>query len=438
MEDVSVQFKGEVVRIRRQLGRADIEGLARRAGVLVRRWRKVSPEQLLLALLAGALSGALTCQSIATAVRLLTGAAYSRQSVHKRLSSPMCRFLSVLLGSVFSREVDTAVFAGAVGRVLVHDSTSVSLPQRYADIYRGSGNQCRQQISTLKFQVICDLLTDRVCDLSISGFVRNDQSAAADVLAVAHKGDLVLRDLGYFVLSTFRSMDNAGIFYLSRWRYGVAVFDAASAQRVDLAQLLKRQGRLDMRCLLGADQRLPARIIALPVSEAVAAERRRKAKNNRNQACNPNADSLFLKGYTIFVTNLPEDSFSAEKIEQIYALRWRIETIFKAWKSHIGLNDLQTGTLQMLQISVMTKLIYCALTNATCQMLDTRTAGSGRQASLLRVARIIKDCGWLIAAMILQVSPHRLLSHILFSHAFYEKRKDRKNMKQKIYQTLLG
>ena len=51
----------------------------------------------------------------------------------------------------------------------------------------------------------------------------------------------------------------------------------------------------------------------------------------------PSAAVLELMGWTIFLTNLgPEVSFSA--LLETYELRWRIEVIFKAWKSPMSSN----------------------------------------------------------------------------------------------------
>jgi hypothetical protein len=66
--------------------------------------------------------------------------------------------------------------------------------------FPGAANQGNKKQATLKIQVIYDLLSETFAHFSLSGFTRTDQAASADVLTVAQAGDLVLRDLGYFVL----------------------------------------------------------------------------------------------------------------------------------------------------------------------------------------------------------------------------------------------
>ncbi len=82
---------------------------------------------------------------------------------------------------------------------MVQDSTSEGLPKHLAALFPGAGNQHGQDYATLKIQWISDLKNSAVEHVSISGFTRNDQAASPDILDVARPGDLVLRDLGYFV-----------------------------------------------------------------------------------------------------------------------------------------------------------------------------------------------------------------------------------------------
>jgi hypothetical protein len=49
---------------------------------------------------------------------------------------------------------------------------------------------------------------------SLSGFTRNDQAAAADILTVTRPGDLILRDLGYFALPVLAAIEAKGAFFL--------------------------------------------------------------------------------------------------------------------------------------------------------------------------------------------------------------------------------
>lgn len=53
------------------------------------------------------------------------------------------------------------------------------------------------------------------------------------------------------------------------------------------------------------------------------------------QRLNHSADYYALLGWTILLTNLPAQSLPPEQMLTLYSLRWRIENIFRAWKSNL-------------------------------------------------------------------------------------------------------
>jgi hypothetical protein len=141
----------------------------------------------------------------------------------------------------------------------------------------------------------------------------------------------------------------------------------------------------------------------------------------------PSAQRLFLLGWTVLITNVPRSLWPTPVLAAVYRLRWRIEMIFKAWKSHLGLRHLHCRSAKVLRLAVMTKLLFCVLVYWCCHSLELLCGRSGRQVSLQRLARIISAFACLIEAKLLRTSPKRLWEYSLAQHIFYEQRKDRKN-----------
>jgi hypothetical protein len=74
-----------------------------------------------------------------------------------------------------------------------------------------------------------------------------------------------------------------------------------------------------------------------------------------------------------------------------------MEIIFKAWKSHLGLRQLNCRTANLLRLSVMTKLLFCIAVYRLCDDIELRGEQS-RHTSLLRLARILGQCACWFAA----------------------------------------
>lgn len=417
--------------IRPRLNHLDSERLARQSGFLKRAPRKIKIPDWLAGLIALGADSRLSLERIAATIALAAATPYSKQALSKRVTAAIEFFLALvatsLLGQAFS-SVKKRGFLRPFNRVLLHDSTTASLPAALASAFPGSRNQRKKKPATLKIQFIVDLLGSAVVHWSLSGFTRNDQAAAPDILQVAQPKDLIIRDLGYFVLKVFRELSDRGVYFLSRCRHGLLMWDAQTGKKLDLVKLLKANSCLDRQVLVG-EEKVPLRVVARPVPAAVANERRRKARLNRDRRLKPSEERLFLMGWNIFVTNVPLALWPPEALYCVYRVRWRVETIFKAWKSHLKLLELNTCNPRMVRLSALTKLLYCMIVVRYCDTLES-LCGAVEHVSLLRLARIMSQCACLFAAAILQLTPQEWVDHQLRKHVFYEKRTDRINFYQ--------
>lgn len=412
-----------------RLAALDLETPARQTGFMRRSFRKVSLLAFVQGLLALSAESVLSLERLASGIAQAAGVPYSKQALHQRLGPGLEQFVAQTAIAFLGQMAQRCVPAGLrfFQRVLLHDSTVETVPQHLAAAYPGGRNQKPQVRAALRIQFVADLLRGTVLDWRLSGFTRNDQAAAPDILTIARAGDLVIRDLGYFSLPVFAQLDRLGAFFLSRYRHGVKVFDL-EGRPLDLVRELRTHGRLDCWVQLG-ETRQPVRLVALPVPPALANARRRHARANRDRRSPPSPTRLYLLGWTLLITNVPAEVWTAEAVGAVYRLRWRIEVIFKTWKSHLGLHRLNTRTAPLLGLTAAIKLLFCALVyrqGHDLELLDS----DPRHVSLLRLARILEHCACLVAAAVLQITVEELLAHYFLRHLHYEPRSDRKNFYQ--------
>ena len=356
---------------------------------------------------------------------------YSKQAFHKRLRpeiEPFLGQLAVALFGSFLLPLRTGGWLTPFKRVLLHDSTAQPLPDHLASIFAGARNGRNKAKATLKIQCVADLLQGAILQLSLSGFTRNDQAAAADILALVQPGDLILRDLGYFSLEVLARLESAAAFFLTRWRRDLTLHDARTGQTLNLARHLRRYGRFDKVVLVG-EQRLAMRLVALAVPQEVANLRRHRARTNRDLRLNPSKQSRFLMGWNIFLTNVKATVWPASVLAKIYRLRWRVEIIFKAWKSYLGLRQLNCRTADLLRLSVLSKLLFCALLVGCCVRLEA-LCSTPCHVSLLRLARLFGQSSLALGAGLLQITAEGCFQLSLRRYLFYEIRPDRTNFHQ--------
>lgn len=409
------------------LKQLDLTAMARQTGFVLRELRKLHLDVLVKAWLGLAGSGMPTLERMLGGMALLGHESYTKQALSEHMRKSCCdRFFSTVLMSVLWSDAHQVIRKGRLGvcgRIWVHDSTTIALPDRFAADFPGCVNQSRRTLSQLKLQCVFDLDKLDLAQFSLSGFTRNDQAAAGDILAIAKAGDLVLRDLGYFSLAAFAAFREESIHFLSRYRHLISLFDPLTHKPLNLPKLLKRQLRLDIQVCLGSDQ-VPVRLVALPVPPEIANRRRRQAY--RDCRARPSKESLFLMGWNLFITDLSASNCPPKIIAEIYRIRWTIEIIFKAWKSCLRLDRLNTHSRGMLRFSVLTQLLLCALTLDLCATLR-HLRPPDRPPSILRVAAILANHSGLIACVVFQQSPAHLLNALLIAQGSYERRRNRKN-----------
>ncbi len=408
-----------------QLGRLPLEALALSSGFRRRKHKKLSPALFAQAACLFLTLNAASYRCWAGLIGLLGGCTLSKQALWERCTARASQFLQAILQSLlasFHSGLALPASANCFGRILIQDSTTLGLSKKLARFFPGASNQRGAQKGLLKIQACYDLLSQSFVQFSLSSFRRNDQAASADVLSVLRAADLVIRDLGYFVLEVLEQIAAAHAYFLSRLRVGVCLWQTDGRTPVNLLALLRRYGQLDRQFRLG-DRKVLVRLVAIRLPAAVAAERRRLARQNRDQRCPPSAERLALLDWAIFITNVPTKIWSAQTVARIYGLRWRIEITFKAWKSHFALGQVPAGSKAQVESLIYAKLIFIALFQVCFARWLNQIQIEERPAlSLLKVAQAVKD--YLLALVFSQLGNDALRAwqQLLDKHCRYERR----------------
>ncbi len=173
-----------------------------------------------------------------------------------------------------------------------------------------------------RIQTILDLKTMQFLSFTLSGFTRNDQAASGDIIPLCSAGDLIIRDLGYFALSTFQQLADKGVHFLSRLRFGLNIYEL-DGTAIALKSLLKKQNKVDRWVLIG-EKKVMVRLVMLPVPKEVAAEKKRKAKQDRDKRLNHSNEYYTWLEYNVYITTVDEQTWSTEDVLNAYRVRWQI------------------------------------------------------------------------------------------------------------------
>jgi hypothetical protein len=415
----------------------DVTQLAFESGFCKRKSGKITAPAFLLHFCLEALKGTLSYNDLAAKIQTETGITASRQAYHQRMGDECNNFFMRILEAVMlskhkTEEVKALIGVKQFSRILVQDSTVIRLPLRLFEIFSGVKNAYKS-VCNARIQGTYDLISRRFISFSIDPYTKNDLSVTLDI--PVKQGDLVLRDRGYFTIQAMSELKKKGADSIFRYKHKTLFFDTENNEEINLLKCLRKNGSIDKMVLAGKEKN-KVRIIAAPVNEEIANIRRMKAKKDSSTK-NPSRELLELMNWNIFIitVNAPEITF--EIVLKIYGLRWRIENIFRTWKSNFNFDKIHNVSEQQLGALIRARFIMIVLINQHLfnPLLSKIYKISGKHLSMMKFMRYISKNINTISRLseIRNVSSSALQA--LIKYCTYDKRK-RLNFEQKMEQTI--
>jgi hypothetical protein len=291
---------------------------------------------------------------------LRTTAAWAEGSGLARLSNVallgrlrnMAPWLERLVADVLARDLSKREPGG--GRpVRIMDATIVP---RAGKLGRDSGGVWR-------VHAVFDLPNERFSMFELTDESEGERLDRAGVVP----GEIRVADRGYVHVAHMRTVLEAGADVVLRtgWRQ-VRWLDADGAA-IDLIAMFKasRKSRIDRTIWIkqGATQPLEMRLIAIKKPKAEAEAAKAKARRNASDRCRDiMPGTLIAAEWMIVLTSLNKTEWSADKVLDLYRVRWRIELAFKRLKSLVGLNGPPGEDAAVAKTHILCHLLAILLT----------------------------------------------------------------------------
>lgn len=212
-----------------------------------------------------------------------------------------------------------------------------------------------------KLDLIMDLQSGQFIDCREVEACTQDRALGPRLLEEVQKGDLVIRDLGYFDIAAFHRIEEVGASWISRL-HGTA--DVILENGCPLERVLETSDRdlLDLEVRVTAG-RHPARLVATRLPEEIANRRRQQKKEKRaKNKTSPRRHTLVREGWNLYLTNLTEEQCSSEELVRSYEQRWQIEIQFRALKQSTAMKKAMGRITNRHHVRA---LLYAAMIFAT-------------------------------------------------------------------------
>ena len=376
--------------------RDQIEASARRTK-FVQRTSKISGKLFLALITLGRWSAAKTTvpQLAAKAAQLDVPVTITPEALQQRMTARAVAFLQDLLQTAFARLhtgdtiCEEEIFA-PFPRVHIADSTGFGLPESLAKEFPGAGGSGSK--AGAKIQLVWEYKSHTFDHFALIPWNVPDSKYVDTVVQFARAASLFLFDLGYFKLAAFATIAGAHAYFLSRLNHQATLREVVGGRQhsLELAHCLAGEPCrvVEKAVVLGAYERIPARLIAVRMPDAIVNERRRRAHAAARKAgYTPSQAHLTLVAWNLFITNVPATVWSPQTVGIAYALRWQVELVFRAWKSGLHVATVTTTTKYSTLCYLYGRMLLILLMSALSSPLRTTVWQQHRELSLFKLVR---------------------------------------------------
>ncbi|MED1114030.1 IS4 family transposase [Bacillus paramycoides] len=319
-------------------------------------------------------------------------------------------FTSLLTQKLCSNQSFSAHMMSIFNRIRILDATMFQLPDTFATDYQGSGGS--SNTAGVKIQLEYDLLSGQFLNVQLGPGKNNDKTYGTICLETIEKGDLCLRDLGYFDLSDLKAIHDKKAYYISRLKLNTRIYIKNPEPKYFNNGTLKKQTeyiQLDMtqmmsglppgetmeipEAYIGQNQKLPARVIIHRLTDDQTKTRlKNQAIREKKKGIIMKDKSKRLMSMNVYITNTSPEEVPTNYVHSLYSLRWQIEILFKTWKSFFEIDECKDIKKERLECHLYGQLIGILICSSTMfQMRQFLLEKQKQELSEYKAIYMIKD-----------------------------------------------
>lgn len=325
----------------------------------IKRVRKLSGADYFCILMVNAANTVMSYNSMASTFFGDTDKSVNKQALHKAFAK---KKFETFFDEFFNKIFTLKTFNGSSDkrkefkRILIQDSTILKVPATLFNIFSGVSNGITQ-VANCRIQLAVDIISNVFTYFSIDTYSQNDLLSASKL--EIKKGDMILRDRGYFKTAELYRIIKNGAHFISRFFNGVNYYDEQGYE-INILKELKKKKFTRILVRIGGSTNDLVVLYAVKINEELANERRRKGKSNAKQHI-VSENTLQLYSWQIYLTSINDESYTIEDIYNFYSLRWRIEIIFKAMKSHVNFANIHEVPDRQLRFILKSRILLLIL-----------------------------------------------------------------------------
>lgn len=353
-----------------------LDELAKASGFKQRK-SLISPKDFLETVFLEHAGGHTSLSQYCTSMYLHQGKSVSKQAMDKRFRSGAKDFLRLLVEKVMRQQLaclQANTLRDVFSEIRLADSTEFALSAVLAEAFPGYGGAGRQAMAQIQFEY--ELLSQKITRLSLGNALDADVSEGLRWIDTVPQKALLIKDLGYFNLSVYQQLQRRQLYFISRLQPQVNIYIEQAGQLKQLTKaaimemLTKSQDKyLDLDVLIGKDKKLPVRLIANLLNEEQKSRRLRRKRLNKGKKMTK--EDVLNASLNLFITNVEKEKCAAQKVYELYTLRWQVELVFKTWKSILNIHQFNPMNAERFECLMYIKFIWILLNWSLVRLYST-------------------------------------------------------------------
>jgi len=264
--------------------------------------------------------------------------------------------------------------------IKVMDSTEFKLPDSFTADFPGYSLNSTPACAAIQLEY--DVLSRRILCLSIGSARESDKTVADHRMHHIEKGDLILRDLGYYSTDSYLKIEQQNAFYVSRLKAQVSIYQKTDEgfKVLDWSSILQKikkdkKDHFDEWVYIGKKQKHPVRLMAWELQENEQQKRLKKKKDIKGFIAK---EDVIWSKLNVLITNIDATVIDADQAYKLYKIRWQIELMFKIWKSILNMDvtrKMKTSRLKCYLYSKFIWILLCWDITGVAELVQWKEAG---------------------------------------------------------------
>ena len=291
----------------------------------------------------------------------------SKQAIDKRFNDKAVQFIKKLFENFLNHSLDRELMPSDLDKefsaIRIMDSTEFKLPASLAKEFPGYSGDGTASCAAIQFEY--DVMSRQIKCMSLENARVSDKTYADKRMEDIQPKELIIRDLGYYSIDSYKKIEQQKAFYVSRLKAQIAIYDKTDKgyqllSWSEIIALIKKSKEkcFDKTVYIGSEKKKPVRLMAWLLDEAAQNKRLQQKKNRKGKL---NEKDEIWSQLNVFITNIAFEKITPQQAYNLYKIRWQIELVFKVWKSILKINLIRKMKPDRFRCYVYSKLLWVLL-----------------------------------------------------------------------------